>query len=138
MEKQIVTGIAFSKDEAKITLRHVADKPGVAAAIFVPLADANINVDMIIQNVSDDGATTDITFTVPRPITSARGQGARSSARRRSAMPSLQGDAMSRRSRRSASACAAMPASPPRFQGAGREGHQHPARSPPRRSSSRC
>ena len=65
VEKQIVTGIAFSKDEAKITLRRVADKPGVAAAIFGPLAEANINVDMIVQNVSADGATTDLTFTVP-------------------------------------------------------------------------
>ena len=65
VEKQVVTGIAFSKDEAQITLRRVADKPGVAAAIFVPLADANINVDMIIQVVSNDAATTDITFTVP-------------------------------------------------------------------------
>ncbi|MFV0280519.1 MAG: aspartate kinase [Rhodoblastus sp.] len=65
MEAQVVTGIAFSRDEAQITLRRVDDKPGVAAAIFVPLADANINVDMIIQVVSDDQATTDITFTVP-------------------------------------------------------------------------
>ena len=65
MEQQVVTGIAFSRDEAQITLRRVADKPGVAAAIFGPLADANINVDMIIQVVSDDTTTTDITFTVP-------------------------------------------------------------------------
>ena len=65
MEQQVVTGIAFSKDEAQITLRGVADKPGVAAAIFVPLAEANINVDMIIQVVSDDARTTDLTFTVP-------------------------------------------------------------------------
>jgi aspartate kinase len=65
MESQVVTGIAFSKDEAQITLRRVPDKPGVAAAIFIPLADANINVDMIIQVVSDDTTTTDITFTVP-------------------------------------------------------------------------
>jgi aspartate kinase len=65
VEKQVVTGIAFSRDEAQITLRKVADKPGVAAAIFIPLAEANINVDMIIQVVSDDQATTDITFTVP-------------------------------------------------------------------------
>jgi aspartate kinase len=64
VEQQIVTGIAYSKDEAQITLRRVADKPGVAAAIFVPLAEANINVDMIIQVVSDDTITTDITFTV--------------------------------------------------------------------------
>ena len=65
VESQVVTGIAFSKDEAQLTLRRVADKPGVAAAIFMPLADANINVDMIIQVVSDDTTTTDITFTVP-------------------------------------------------------------------------
>src|SRR5689334_8740444 len=65
MEQQIVTGIAFSKDEAQISIRRVQDKPGVAAAIFGPLADANINVDMIVQNVSSDGATTDLTFTVP-------------------------------------------------------------------------
>ena len=65
VEQQIITGIAYSKDEAQITLRRVADKPGIAAAIFVPLADANINVDMIIQVVSDDTTTTDITFTVP-------------------------------------------------------------------------
>ena len=65
VEQQVVTGIAFSKDEAQITLRGVPDTPGVAAAIFMPLADANINVDMIIQVVSDDRATTDLTFTVP-------------------------------------------------------------------------
>ena len=65
VEQQVVTGIAFSKDEAQIAIRRVADKPGVAAAIFGPLADANINVDMIVQNVSGDGATTDLTFTVP-------------------------------------------------------------------------
>jgi len=65
MEQQTVTGIAFSKDEAQISIRRVQDKPGVAAAIFGPLADANINVDMIVQNVSADGATTDLTFTVP-------------------------------------------------------------------------
>ena len=55
MEQQVVTGIAFSKDEAQISIRHVPDKPGVAAAIFGPLAEANINVDMIVQNVSADG-----------------------------------------------------------------------------------
>ncbi|WP_407530310.1 aspartate kinase [Methylobacterium oryzisoli] len=65
VEQQIITGIAFSKDEAQITLRRVKDKPGIAAAIFGPLADANINVDMIIQVVSGDGVTTDMTFTVP-------------------------------------------------------------------------
>jgi aspartate kinase len=65
MEQQVVTGIAFSKDEAQISIRRVQDKPGVAASIFGPLAEANINVDMIVQNVSADGATTDLTFTVP-------------------------------------------------------------------------
>lgn len=65
METQIVSGIAFARDEAKITLLGVADKPGIAAAVFGPLADASINVDMIVQNVSPDGKTTDITFTVP-------------------------------------------------------------------------
>src|SRR6266496_3993043 len=65
VEQHVVTGIAFSKDEAQISIRRVRDKPGVAAAIFGPLAEANINVDMIVQNVSGDGATTDITFTVP-------------------------------------------------------------------------
>jgi len=64
MEQQIVSGISQSKDEAKITLLKVADQPGVAAAIFGPLADELINVDMIVQNVSEDGNTTDLTFTV--------------------------------------------------------------------------
>jgi aspartate kinase len=66
LEKSVVSGIAFSKDEAKITVTRVADRPGVAAAIFGPLADSNINVDMIVQNVSLDGSSTDITFTVQR------------------------------------------------------------------------
>ncbi len=65
MESQLITGIAYDKNEAKITLRTVPDKPGVVAAIFGPLADANINVDMIIQNVSHDSVSTDVTFTVP-------------------------------------------------------------------------
>jgi aspartate kinase len=66
VEKQVVSGIAYSRDEAKITLAKVADRPGVAAAIFGPLADAAINVDMIVQNISEDGRTTDITFTVAK------------------------------------------------------------------------
>ena len=65
VEKEVVSGIAYSKDEAQISLRRVADKPGVAAAVFGPLAGANINVDMIVQNVSEDGTLTDLTFTVP-------------------------------------------------------------------------
>jgi aspartate kinase len=63
LEQEIVAGIAYSRDEAKITVRRVPDRPGIAAAIFVPLAEANINVDMIVQNVAED-ATTDMTFTV--------------------------------------------------------------------------
>jgi aspartate kinase len=66
VEQQIVSGIAYSRDEAKITLVGVADRPGVAATIFGPLAEANINVDMIVQSVSADGETTDLTFTVGR------------------------------------------------------------------------
>jgi aspartate kinase len=65
LEQPVVTGIAFSKDEALITLRRVADRPGMAAAIFMPLAEADINVDMIIQVASEDAVATDITFTVP-------------------------------------------------------------------------
>ncbi len=65
VEQQVVTGIAYAKDEAQISLRRVSDKPGVAAAVFGPLAEANVNVDMIVQNVSEDGSVTDMTFTVP-------------------------------------------------------------------------
>jgi aspartate kinase len=65
VEKEIVSGIAYSRDEAKLTLAGVEDRPGIAASIFGSLADANINVDMIVQNVSEDG-TTDVTFTVGR------------------------------------------------------------------------
>src|SRR5438874_3059023 len=64
VEKRVVSGIAYSRDEAKITVQRVADRPGVAAAIFGPLADKAINVDMIVQNISADGKTTDLTFTV--------------------------------------------------------------------------
>lgn len=66
MEQHRVTGIAYSRDEARITLTNVADQPGISAAIFGPLAEANINVDMIVQNVTPDGKTTDVTFTVAR------------------------------------------------------------------------
>ncbi len=66
VEEQMVSGIAYSRDEAKITLIGVHDKPGVAAAIFGPLADANVNVDMIVQNVSAEGPMTDMTFTVTK------------------------------------------------------------------------
>ncbi|MBL8658554.1 MAG: aspartate kinase [Rhodospirillales bacterium] len=64
VEQELVSGIAYSRDEAKITLLRVADRPGIAASIFGPLADASINVDMIVQNVSPSGETTDLTFTV--------------------------------------------------------------------------
>jgi aspartate kinase len=64
MESKVVTGLAHSKDDAKIILTNLADKPGVAAKVFGPLAAANINVDMIVQGASDNGKTTDMTFTV--------------------------------------------------------------------------
>ncbi len=64
VEKELVSGIAYSRDEAKITLIRVPDRPGVAASIFGPLAEAAVNVDMIVQNVSEDGKFTDLTFTV--------------------------------------------------------------------------
>jgi len=64
VEKAIVSGITYSRDEAKITLTSVPDRPGAAAGIFGPLADAAINVDMIVQNVAADGKTTSLTFTV--------------------------------------------------------------------------
>jgi aspartate kinase len=63
VEQPLVTGVAYSRDEAKVTLRQVPDKPGIAATVFGPLADANVNVDMIVQNLGSDG-TTDMTFTV--------------------------------------------------------------------------
>ena len=66
MERQLITGIAADKNEAKVTLTRIADRPGTVAAIFGPLADANINVDMIIQNVAKDKGETDVTFTVPQ------------------------------------------------------------------------
>jgi aspartate kinase len=66
MEQALISGIAFNRDEAKVTMRGVPDKPGIAAQILGPIADANINVDMIVQNVAGDG-TTDFTFTVHRP-----------------------------------------------------------------------
>ncbi len=66
MERQLITGIAADKNEAKVTLTRVPDRPGAVAAIFGPLADANINVDMIIQNIAKDKGETDVTFTVPK------------------------------------------------------------------------
>ncbi len=66
VEQQVVSGIAYSKDEAKVSIRRVKDKPGVSASIFGPLAEADISVDMIVQNVSADGETANITFTLQR------------------------------------------------------------------------
>ncbi len=66
VEKQIVSGVTYAPDEAKVTLLRVADRPGIAAAIFGALADAGINIDMIVQNVSSDHKATDMTFTVAR------------------------------------------------------------------------
>lgn len=65
VEKPVVTGIAYARDEAQISLRRVPDKPGISAAIFGPLAEKGVNVDMIVQSVSEDGSKTDMTFTVP-------------------------------------------------------------------------
>ena len=64
MESNVVAGVAYSRDEAKMTLLSVADRPGIAAAIFGPLADTGVNVDMIVQNISEDGRT-DMTFSLP-------------------------------------------------------------------------
>ena len=65
LEQEVVTGIAYAKDEAQISLRRLSDSPGVSAAIFGPLSEAHINVDMIVQNISEDGTHTDMTFTLP-------------------------------------------------------------------------
>ena len=126
MESHVVTGIAFSKDEAQISVRQIEDKPGVAAAIFGPLAEANINVDMIVQNVSEDGKTTDLTFTVPASdyarardtITAAKAKigyrAARQRHRRRQGLGDRQRHAQPCRRRRQG------------VRGAGRAQHQHP------------
>ena len=126
------------KDEAQITLRNVADKPGVAAAIFVPLADANINVDMIVQVVSDDSDHDRHHLHRADGRFRARPSDARRRARRASASPSSRARPTWSRSRRSASACAAMPASRRRPSRRWPRRASTSARSPPRRSSSRC
>ena len=64
MESNVVAGVAYSRDEAKMTLVSVADRPGIAAAIFTPLSEAGVNVDMIVQNISEEGRT-DMTFSCP-------------------------------------------------------------------------
>lgn len=65
VEKELITGVAYDRNEAKVTIAQVPDRPGIAASIFGPLSEAGINVDMIVQNIARDG-TTDVTFTVPR------------------------------------------------------------------------
>ncbi len=65
MERAAITGVAYNRDEAKITIKGIPDHPGIASHVFGPIAEAELNVDVIVQNVSEDG-TTDITFTVPR------------------------------------------------------------------------
>ncbi|HID36237.1 MAG TPA: aspartate kinase, partial [Ghiorsea sp.] len=65
MERAEISGVAYNRDEAKVTIKGIPDQPGIAAAVFGPVAEADINVDVIVQNVSEDGQT-DLTFTVPR------------------------------------------------------------------------
>jgi aspartate kinase len=112
VEKEVVSGIAYSRDEAKITVQKVADRPGVAAAIFGPLADHAINVDMIVQSASGDGRTADLSFTVARAdldrAVAVLEKGKNSVSLCSSPIR------MSSRSRSSVSACAAMPGLPSR------------------------
>lgn len=65
MERAEISGVAYNRDEAKVTIKGIPDQPGIAAAVFGPVAAADINVDVIVQNISEDGLT-DLTFTVPR------------------------------------------------------------------------
>ena len=65
MERAEISGVAYNRDEAKVTIKGIPDQPGIAAAVFGPVAEADINVDVIVQNISEDGLT-DLTFTVPR------------------------------------------------------------------------
>ena len=88
----MVSGVTYSRDEAKITLLRVADRPGVAAGIFGPLAEANINVDMIVQNISPRGDTTDLTFTVSEGRSRTRRCRHREHRERDSTMRELQHD----------------------------------------------
>ena len=115
VEQHVVSGIAYSRDEAKVSIRKVKDQPGVSASIFGPLAEADISVDMIVQNISADGA-----FDGEHHLhggAQGSAQGARS-AERREGQGRLSTTSRIRptspRCRSSASACAAMPALPPR------------------------
>ena len=129
MEKQIVSGVTLAKAEAKITLRDVKDRPGVAAAVFGALADESIVVDMIVQNISEDGSVTDITFTVPdseydKSVHADRG---RQSVRTHRLRPDQRVEGRRqgvRRRRRHAQPCGRRRQ---HVQGFGRQGHQHPA-----------
>ena len=111
MERQLITGIAHDKNEAKITLTAVPDRPGAVGSIFAPLADAGINVDMIVQNIAHSTGSTDVTFTVPSADL-ARSLDVLERARARSVMRAWSMTPASPRSRSSASACAAMRAWP--------------------------
>jgi aspartate kinase len=91
VEKEIVSGIAYSRDEAKLTVRRVPDRPGIAAAIFGAMAAENVNVDMIVQNISADG-TTDMTFTVGKTDL-PRAQAALDAARPQIGFAEIQTDA---------------------------------------------
>ena len=81
MEEIVVSGVTLQKDEAKVTIRDVPDKPGMAAVVFRELAERDVNVDMIVQNVSREGAT-DVSFTVPKSELTATLRIARSVAHR--------------------------------------------------------
>ena len=112
--RHLISGIAFNRDEAKLTVLGVPDQPGVAYQILGPIAEANIEVDMIVQNIAPDGATTDFTFTVHR---NDYDEGPGDSAKRRQGTECagrLRAITKSSRSRWSGSGCAPMPASPAR------------------------
>ena len=111
VESQIVSGIAYSRDEARVTVLGVRDRPGVAASIFGPLSEHGINVDMIVQSVSRDGVYANLTFTVSRAdlqraLWSWSAPRPRSATRISAPMP------MSARFRSLGSACVRTPASP--------------------------
>ena len=110
VEQPIVSGIAYSRDDAKVTLRRVPDRPGIAAGVFGAMAAANVNVDMIVQNIGADG-TTDMTFTVGKSDL-ARAQDTLEKARGELGFEAILADPESPRSASWASACAAMRASP--------------------------